>query len=438
MWWKRRCDLAGTAFFQGTLAPSLEGLGGLAQAGVEVTRATPQPDQAWAARLKHQSWGEAILAAPRTRHGLPHFLVEFGSGLSPAEREMVRTRAECSLSLHVPGESGDVLRDRKRLLRFLHAVLGDIGVAGVDELAQMVWTRARLDDELQHDAPVDIIHVHVLHIVSSDLGVWLHSHGLAEMGFVDFDVLRPADALMREQFDLLRAIAFAIVEGATSGEIEPVERAGRIALVDAASFMRAAGSADLGLREADGHTHRRVVCCDPGAPGMIARWLGAGDVRPSRFLSRGMEEGRHVVRFSDHASQLTAQRARETAALFDTFRGEFEDLECGAFAKIGYATDSGGREHLWFQVHSLSADGLDATLVNQPFDISRMQAGQRAIHSIEALTDWALMTPLGQLTPRSLEIARQLRELRPQILDAMRTHSPSGAEDMNGPAATLL
>jgi hypothetical protein len=63
---------------------------------------------------------------------------------------------------------------------------------------------ARLADELVHDAPLDIVQIHVLHVVTQPEGVWLHSHGLGELGSVDFDVLRPAEALTTEQFDVSR------------------------------------------------------------------------------------------------------------------------------------------------------------------------------------------------------------------------------------------
>jgi hypothetical protein len=109
-------------------------------------------------------------------------------------------------------------------------------------------------------------------------------------------------AVLNEQFDVLRAIAFAIVEGAASGGIQPVAGADPVALVDAAQFMRAAAGADRALRDADGHTERRVVCCDARPAGWLGRLFGAAEVRPSRLLAHGMEEGRHLVVFSDTAT----------------------------------------------------------------------------------------------------------------------------------------
>jgi hypothetical protein len=368
------------------------------------------------------------LAAPRDAPCLPADLIAFASGLTDSERELLARDAQRPLRLEVPGRTEDVLRDRKRLLRFMAAVLGSDGVAGLDVMAQMIWTPARLADELAHDAPLDIVQIHVLHVVTQPEGVWLHSHGLGELGFVDFDVLRPAEALTTEQFDVLCAIAHALVEGADSGTISPVMGAEDIALIDAATFMRSAAPADRALRTPEDHTDRRVVCCDPGAPGFFARMFGAKDVRPSRLLRDGMVEGRHLIRLSSAATELGAERARESMDLFQRMTAEFADMHCLPLVKLGYRTDAAAdendREHLWFEVHGVGAGQVDATLLNAPFDVSRLEAGQRAQHPVELLSDWAIATPLGQLTPRNLELARKLREQRPAILEAL-AHAPS-------------
>jgi Uncharacterized protein conserved in bacteria (DUF2314) len=427
MWWKRTLDLTGAAYFRGTLAPSIESLDGLARASIEVTLEPASTDQLWSATLRHRAWGQARIHAPRGAQPFPPLLVEFASGLTDIERELVMRDAHYPLILDVPARDGDVLRDRKRFLRFLAAVLGDDGVAGVDALSSLIWTRARLTDELAHEAPLDIVHIHALHLVSKPGGSWLHSHGLGELGFVDFDVLRPAEALLAEQFDVLRAIAFAIVEGgASSSVITPVANADPVMLIDASVFMRAAASADRALRDADEHSQRRVVCCEPTPPGLLRRLFGAKDAQPSRLLSAGMQDGEHLIRLSTAATELAAERARGSFGLLAAMSSEFAALECGPVVKLGYPSDSDPdvREHLWFEVHAQDDAQLDATLLNEPHDVARLRAGQRGEHSLEVLTDWALRTPLGLLTPHNLELARSLRELQPELLQAMKEAEP--------------
>jgi uncharacterized protein YegJ (DUF2314 family) len=421
MWWKRKLDLIGEIFFRGALAPSLLDLK-LEQAGIELEVLKPGKDEVWAANLRHPGWGRARLFAPRAVKPPIETLIEFTSGLTKSERERIVRDAQSTLVLEVPSTTGDVLRDRKQFLRFMDAVLGDQGVAGLDLISQIFWTSDRLADELQHDAALDIIQVHVLHVVTQPEGIWLHSHGLAEMGFVDFDVLRPAEELTANQFDLLRSIAFHLVEGASSGLIEPVLGGDPIALVDAQTFMRSAAASDRNLRDPDNHTDRRVVCCDSGSAGFIGRLFGARDIRPSRLLSQGLIEGKQLIRFSELSTDLTAVRARDTLSLLESLRVEFEELQCTALVKMGYPRDDGGgNEHLWFEVHGLRVDYIDATLVNEPFNIGSMKAGDRANRPNEGITDWTIMTPAGQVTPRSLELVRKIREVRPQILELIRS-----------------
>jgi len=206
MWWRRKLDMAGLAFFRGSLAPSLEGLEGLTSAGIDVQPADTHNGEIWAAALRHPTWGRARLSAPRKVQFPLGDLVKFASGLTDSERVTIEHDAQSALMLEVPSQTNDVLRDRKDFLRFMAAVLGREGVTGVDLLAQTFWTPGRLSDELQHSAPLDIIHIHVLHVVTQPGGTWLHSHGLAEIGYVDFDVLRPNEELTASQFDLLRSI----------------------------------------------------------------------------------------------------------------------------------------------------------------------------------------------------------------------------------------
>ena len=52
-----------------------------------------------------------------------------------------------------------------------------------------------------------------------------------------------------------------------------------------------------------------------------------------------------------------------------------------------------------------------------------MKAGDRALRPVGLLSDWSVMTPVGQITPRSLELAHTLREVRPMILEALRDQS---------------
>ena len=75
--------------------------------------------------------------------------------------------------------------------------------------------------------------------------------------------------------------------------------------------------------------------------------------------------------------------------------------------KLGFESsvdddESPQHEHLWFAVHSLDAQSVDATLLNEPFFVQTLREGQRGAHSMDRLTDWAITSPHGNFTPERL------------------------------------
>jgi uncharacterized protein YegJ (DUF2314 family) len=67
------------------------------------------------------------------------------------------------------------------------------------------------------------------------------------------------------------------------------------------------------------------------------------------------------------------------------------------------------REHLWFQVHELQGSEVDATLLNAPYRVERMLEGERGRHSLDLLSDWAILCERGRFDADSVsELERAL------------------------------
>jgi hypothetical protein len=195
---------------------------------------------------------------------------------------------------------------------------------------------------------------------------------------------------------------------------------GDVRLVDVRDFQKRAGRALNDLRPgADAeHNHDRAVLCD-----VAGGWLGRifGRVTPSRMLSQPLRE-EMVVPFPTAASKLMAERAKGTYLQFRQLAGEFAEFDFPVIVKLGYRIDGGGtdeREHLWFEVNNLHDDRIDATLQSVPRAVKKMKKGQRGWHMLELLTDWAILTPLGTITPRYTVPARQIRGNREQFRQLM-------------------
>ena len=436
-WFKKDVPAKGAVLFRGTMPPRAEYFAFLQKQGVTVKRKEAPDGLHWALSLRHEQWGKATLFCPRDMPAPPGEWIGFDARLSAAEKEEA-AQGRSTVCLLVEPKHGNVLRDRKSLLRYLRAVMADDGVAALDHLAMRFWSRDALDDELSHDADLDIDALYTLHVIGDDAGeraIWLHTHGLAEIGHFDFDILEPSEDLFMGAADAIRAIAFAIVEGhvgRTTNAWELSQPGGKVRFVDVPDFMRNADSRFAEMRagaEAD-HTDKRSVICEP--VGLLGKFFGGGKPVPSKFLSQAFEEG--IVNFSNAASDLSAERARGTYSMFRRLAEELKEFEFPVIAKVGYdvdgATDAYQREHLWFEVHALHDDHIDGTLQNTPFHIAAMKQGQRGDHPIERLSDWTIITPAGMINPRNTAPARMIREKRGELLKMMREErGEAGADD---------
>ncbi|HEY7115264.1 MAG TPA: DUF4026 domain-containing protein [Tepidisphaeraceae bacterium] len=437
-WRNKKTTCAGSVLFRGRVAPRAEEFASLGDRGFVIQPVEASRAAHWAIKLAHPQLGQADVICLRDCPRPPRQLIDFDPMLTREEREEAYL-GESTVSVVCEGQRQDVLRDRKTLLRFLDAVMGNDGIVAVDNTAQRFWPREALEDELAHDADLDIESLYTLHAVTAadeddDEVVWLHSHGLAEIGLFDFDVLHPSDDILGRGRDALRAIAFAILEGAVQrntprfGLMSP---GGDVRFVDVRDFIRRAAGADDDLRPGadDEHNRDRAVLCNVTAGGWFARRFG--HVTPSRLLSDEMPD-EMTVPFSTAATSLMAERALGTYLQFRQLAGEFAEFEFPVIAKLGYRIDGGApddREHLWFSVNEFGDDRIDATLVSSPFAIERMSKGQRAWHKVTRLTDWSILTPLGTITPRHTVPARQIRANRDrfrQLMQSARRHSEAG------------
>jgi hypothetical protein len=438
-WRNRAVDLTGSVFLRGSMPPRPDDFKTLERHGMRIEQVDPfNENLIWCLRSSHPTWGDAEIFCPRGMQPPPRQLIDFEKNLTSDEKETAAA-GRSPVLVRMKGSKQDVLRDRKALLRYFGAIMADDAVLAIDHIAQRMWSRGALDDELSHDADVDIVALYTLHVIGDDddeNAEWLHTHGLAEMGFFDFDILKPANALGDIAADALRAIAYAIVEGEVTKSTPRWQLCypnGDVRFVDVAEFNRRADDDIKHLRgpnpaDDEDHNHDRAILCEPSGK-FLGRWLDK--IRPSKFLSGGFDE-EGMFKLSPAASELSEVRAKHTYPLFRKLAEELKQFELPVLAKIGYVVDEATddeREYLWFEVHELFDDAVDATLGNEPFHIARMKAGQRGMHKIENMNDWAIFTPIGTINPRNTQPAREIREHREEFRAVLAEAKAAAAEE---------
>jgi hypothetical protein len=406
-------------YFPGSAPPAAEAFLRLRDLGYRLTERRAD-DAIWALGLEHPTDGPADLWCPRDAPAIDE-AIRFANNLSDAEKDAAMG-SSASVGLTVPARRRHVLRDRKRMLRIARDVLGEDGVMVLDLDAELPWSRASLADELAHDADLDIEALYCLHAVAEDGHDdvrWLHSHGLAELGRFDLDILAPHPEFVANCEDPIRAIATMILDGEISADQPRFafgHPGGEARLMPASAFMHQADPAFASLRDADHHAERRSVLCEPAGRRLLG--FGRGDAPEPLRLARRPPPEQFVIYFPTTTTTLMAERARATVGVLQALTAEFAEFEPVPIVKLGYPTDDGSKEHLWFTAHGFGEGTVDATLENKPFAVD-LRPGERAERPLELLSDWMLLTPAGPITPRSMIGARRLREHADEIRAAM-------------------
>jgi hypothetical protein len=252
----------------------------------------------------------------------------------------------------------------------------------------------------------------------SDAGGWLHTHGLLRCRTPELEMLDvPRESLEQMADGLLCTAGLFVRRGPP-----PADRA-----------FRPHGALTLtwlpwqqGIRKV-----RR------GVPGATKQDRDGGHSAPSAILfsyrdgffgrryrcpAWDAREFEADVLIGQHADVTEWQRRSATQqfprymALFERFGPE----EGWSFpVKLGYATDQSAgaaTEWMWFEVHAITPEAVDATLLNTPHYVSYLSKGQRRTHSLELMADWAIHSPYGVFGPdTAVELEWILGDAAPQV-----------------------
>ncbi|MBX3362920.1 MAG: DUF4026 domain-containing protein [Phycisphaeraceae bacterium] len=433
---------------------SIDDIGAVEKRGVRIQPGRIKPgasephDLRWSLHLTHPRWGDADVGMFLVPALPPMHIIDLTPGTTSQDRELL---AACtgSLTVRCPASTQRVLRDRKNMLRFVHAIAETIaaapgvsGTIGADHGSEQFWSLDALRDEMAHDADLDVQHLFIIHAVEGKkpgTSDWVHTHGLDKVGGFDFDILAPSREMLGAMGTATRALAFSVIEGEVRPDTARHTFAypdGEVRFIPVGEFMRDAAQEHRALRDlSENHAENRSVICEPASEGKSVRAmlskLGGSRPRPALAFQRKESDGM-VFAFSTKASELMAARAVATLPLLRGFMEEFRDLinpgpdlqGLGVLMKMGYKVDDADsdtdREHMWFEVHGVGERTVDATLLNQPHGIAAMNQGDRGEHPIELLTEWSIMTPGGTITPQSLGHIRAIRHNKDKLLAFLR------------------
>lgn len=240
--------------------------------------------------------------------------------------------------------------------------------------------------------------------------LWMHTHGLHRCGVIELDVVDVARDSGWALQHLLNAIAKRFIDHGYPEQDEPFEPGAGMELV---WLPVEEGLAKLRSPSVGGWDDRDRIHVEDRAMLFVRDkgWLWG-------FWYRSLE--RLVPMLEDNpllyvSNTETARAAALAAERLDRYRELYDALHehpaFGFLVKLGYAMDGcppEEREHLWFEVHGFEGNEVDATCINAPYHVAALAEGQRGAHSLDRLSDWAILSPAGQFGPDHIRVVELL------------------------------
>ncbi len=373
-------------------------------ADVEPIESLEQPDVEWAFSAMVRFAGRAEPMEYRLAL-VPSFgteMLDINDLLTPEEMEATRASR---WSVSVATQFGpQPLEDFHHQLQLI-APLTEGAVSVADALPQehlpAGWVRDAAASQTP-PSPRSLFRVQAIVPEGQPAHCWLHSHGLLRCGRMEVEALEvPEDAAWPVQ-ELLYAVGMWSLE-------HPLPEPG-----EAFEPMAGARVVWLPWQEALQHVDRRATGASPeeredvhGAPGAVLFTPPAGLLRkrygsPAKYAR--LLTDNPVVAVSEAETDRMSRLARERFPRFAALQERFGSREDWLFAvKIGLPTDrpveSGGLEHLFFQVHAIKGDRVDATAMNDAYFIASVREGKRGEFPLEGMSDWTILCEHGQFSP---------------------------------------
>jgi len=224
-------------------------------------------------------------------------------------------------------------------------------------------------------------------------GAWLHTHGLARFGLAELEIVDVGYRQLSAMGTLLECVASWMLDAGQPAAGEP--------------FMAVHGAELVWLpwQEALAHVPKGDWCPEEGR---TEEHQGASAVLltpPAGFLKKRygsptryarLLDGGAVHLVSSQETERAATVARERFERFAALQRRFGSTDNGWVfdVKLGLPVDGATgpteREHLWFEVHAITEGGIDATLRNEPYDISGLHEGDRGVYPLDVLSDFTV------------------------------------------------
>jgi len=334
--------------------------------------------------------------------GLPTDMVIWVEELNEASREASGVQNGWIIAAQTVLHSGDPLTHFSNIMRLFSSA--DLGVESVCDLATGRWfPRPILDKLFINDTtqpPEEIMWI--TRVVEApedcdpeDMWAWVTTHGLARSGRVELEMLGVPAILTSEAAHVIDGLAALTLES-------PLPPVGQVMSLGPDILVSL-----LGCDTAVGMLKKEM-------PGFETRIIPSVAITSPDGASVFPLEALEALRCGDTAVAKTARYTKRQAALA---RGEWKML-LDAAEQIGESEhaacmvqvpwtnteeEDSPSEYLWFRITKVETPNIIGALAHEPKYATSLPEGHEENLTVDDVTDWVVMTPVGPMGPSDSE-----------------------------------
>lgn len=246
-------------------------------------------------------------------------------------------------------------------------------------------------------------------VYSGDDDVWLHTHGLNRCGLMELEVINSTKETSQDHYHVIESVASRLID-----EPDAFENGGAMYVARLCNDQPLVATwvhwekAMETVREGSigGYADRTDECGHNGYTGSIFVYETPDDMDNDRYSHLSVYD--ELLKNNPMMMLTNEETARMKSLAMERVGYMKRAFLSGAKAvlvKVGlivdeeYKTETNEREHIWFELKSVSDDTFTAELTQEPYMVSGMHTGSVGTYPYSDITDWIVFTEEDRISP---------------------------------------
>jgi uncharacterized protein YegJ (DUF2314 family) len=345
---------------------------------------TPGKEISWAARIRIE--------------GLPTDVILWVEPLVEAAREAAEIEAGCILALQTVLHPSDPLTHFANLMRLLAG--SKLGVHSICDLPTGRWFPSDILEQVfvndDIEPPEEILWITRLveapeNAEPEERWAWVSTHGLTRCGRVELEMFGVPAVYASESVHIVDGLAALTLETSLPPAGQPMSLGSNLLV----SLMPCNKAMAMLQDNMPGKEDRNI-------PTVAIASSDATFVYPEDAV-KTLHQGETAVVKTMRSTERSTKLAQDKWDLLLKASGQIGKSEhAGCMVQVPWIhaeDDESPREYLWFRVVEVNGNEVVGELAHQPSIVTTLVEGQKETITVQDVTDWVLMTPVGPMGP---------------------------------------